>query len=171
MSISNAIAGLPIKNNGGVGFASGSSSSVLVSVEAGSPVSPVGSSVVDGVNATSALLAGIFANNSSVPVAKRISDSLGGVANDFLVSGAGKPDLIKNPLKIEEITTTRTATALRAGYWNDVTGSWSVNPTTATDSFGTDNAATLTREDPGTLTYTLGNSSSPVTAGYASKTN
>ena len=170
MSTTTAVAGLPVKNNGGVSFGSVSSSTVLAGIDHGAGVDRTGSVVVEGVNTAGSLLAGIFAYNNQKPVAKRTTDSLGGVENDFLVSGAAKPDLIRTPLSIDSITTTRTATAIRAGYWNDVTGSWSTNPTTAVDSFDTDNAAVLSRENPGDLTYTLGGDT-PVTVGYASKTN
>lgn len=170
MSTTPAASGLPVKNNGGVSFGSVSSSSVLSGVDHGAGVDRTGSVVVEGVHTAGSLLAGIFAYNNQSPVAKKLTDSLAGVLNDFLVSGAAKPDLIRSPLKIEEITTTRTATAIRNGYWNEFTGTWSTEPTTAVDSFDSDNAATLTRNNPGVLVYTLGRNI-PVVANYESKTN
>jgi hypothetical protein len=78
------------------------------------------------------------------------------------------------------VRTTRTTTAIRAGYWNIYTGTWSTTPTTAVDNFwdiandttsstSTDQAATPTRSVPGELTYKLGQPS-PVSVDYPAKT-
>lgn len=57
--------------------------------------------------------------------------------------------------KLESIRTRRIATAIRAGYWNEFSGSWSTKPTVASDSFGNDEAARPTRAIPGELTYRI----------------
>jgi len=54
---------------------------------------------------------------------------------------------------LENIRTVRTATAIRAGYWNIYTGVWSTTPTAATDALGNDHAARPTYAIPGELTY------------------
>lgn len=57
--------------------------------------------------------------------------------------------------KLEHYYNRRVATAIRAGYWNIYTGTWSTDPTVADDAptWGTDEAATPTRAIPGELTY------------------
>lgn len=57
--------------------------------------------------------------------------------------------------KLEAMRTRRVATAIRAGYWNEYSGSFTTAPTNANDiaTWGTDDAATPTRLVPGELTY------------------
>ena len=60
--------------------------------------------------------------------------------------------------KLETLYTRRVATAIRAGYWNVYTGTWSTDPTVNDDadtySWDTgDDAAIPTRAKPGELTY------------------
>ena len=57
---------------------------------------------------------------------------------------------------------------MRAGNFNMVTGKFTVNPTSATDSFGSDVAASPTRAVPGKLVYGLGQG--VVRADYKAKT-
>jgi hypothetical protein len=176
MSIHNAINGLQINNNNGVGFGVSNTSDVLGSLGLGLAATRTGSVVVDGADTDEAVSAGTFAYNNDRPVAKRVTDSLSGVSNNFLLSGAGRPDLIQSVHKIEGIRTRRVATAVRAGYWNIYSGTWSTNPTNANDSFtgsdstANDYAARVSRSFPGNLTYKLGNPA-VVTVAYAEKTN
>jgi hypothetical protein len=170
MSIHNAISGVSVDNNNGIGFGVRHTSDVLGSVNLGLAATRTGSVVIDGADTDEAVVAGTFAFNNQRPVAKRLTDSLSGVNNDVLLSGAARPDLVKSVHRIESITTRRVATAIRAGYWNIYTGTWSTNPTNASDSFGNDNAARPSRSAPGNLTYKLGNPTA-VTVGYSEKTN
>lgn len=57
--------------------------------------------------------------------------------------------------KLEHMYSRLVATAIRAGYWNIYTGTWSTDPTVQDDAatWGTDEAATPTRPIPGELTY------------------
>lgn len=175
MSIHNAIGGASVKNNSGVGFGLRYSADLLGSVALGLEAARTGSVVVDGDNTDSAI-GGIFAYNNATPIAKRVTTELASISNDFLLSGAAKPDLVVSVHRIEGITTRRIATAVRAGYWNIYTGQWSTNPTNTADSFtgsdstSNDYAARVSRSFPGRLTYKLGNPEA-VTVGYAPKTN
>ena len=79
--------------------------------------------------------------------------------------------------KLEAIRTERVATAIRAGYWNIYTGSWTTAPTVANDigDAGTDEAATPTRAIPGELVYRVAgqpDGTNGITqADYPAKTN
>ena len=170
MSIHNAINGISIDNDGGVALGIRYDSEVLTSLGLGLSSTKTGSLVVDGTDTDPALSGGVFAYNNTTPIAKRLTSSLAGVNNDVLLSGAGRPDLTQSIHKIESVITTRIATAIRDGYWNISTGSWSTSPTSATDSFGNDNAARVSRSSPGSLTYKGGNPN-VTTVGYSSKTN
>jgi len=60
--------------------------------------------------------------------------------------------------KLEHLWTSRVATAIRAGYWNMFSGSWTTDPTTVDDvtvftGLVNDHAATPTYAIPGELTY------------------
>lgn len=57
--------------------------------------------------------------------------------------------------KLEASRLSRTATAIRAGYWHVYSGTWTTKPTDANDisTMGTDQAATPTRAIPGELVY------------------
>lgn len=57
--------------------------------------------------------------------------------------------------KVEHVYTRRVATAIRAGYWDFYSGTWSTEPTNADDvaTIGTDHAATPTDAIPGELVY------------------
>lgn len=79
--------------------------------------------------------------------------------------------------KLEHLYTRRVATAIRAGYWNIYTGTWSTDPTVADDAstMGTDDAATPTRAKPGELTYRVSGmpdgTYGPIQDDYPPKTN
>lgn len=57
--------------------------------------------------------------------------------------------------KLEHMWSRLVATAIRAGYWNIFTGTWSTEPTVQDDAatWGTDEAATPSYAIPGELTY------------------
>lgn len=89
-------------------------------------------------------------------VIRRVSDELaGGVSNTTLRSGGSDYQIRRSIQKLEHMYTTRVATAIRAGYWNEYSGAWSTDPTTADDAstFGTDDAAADNRTAPGELVY------------------
>ena len=129
-------------------------------------------------NTDQALSDGNFAHNNQSPIAKGLTTVLGGGAVDSrLLSGAmltyNDTDSIH---AVENITTTRTATAIRGGQFfiagraND-RYNFNPDPTTATDAFGNDNAARVSRATPGNLVYKLGGPSSgsnPVVDSYYS---
>lgn len=58
--------------------------------------------------------------------------TLANVATTAIKSGSTAPN--RNNNRTEKVRTTRTGSAIRAGYWNEFTGSWSTAPTTADDS-------------------------------------
>lgn len=129
-----------------------------------------GSKVVDGSTVDPALSAGTFANNNNRPVAKKTTTSLAGVSNTVLRSGALVPSQIRKVNKIETVRTRKEITAIRAGKYNLVTNTWEEGyPVVATDSLGTDDAASPTSSVPGTLVYSMGKNT--VSQNYSSKTN
>ena len=78
--------------------------------------------------------------------------------------------------KLEALRTVRVCTAIRAGYWNEYSGSWSTAPTAANDISiaGSDHAATPTLAIPGELVYRvsgMANTTGIQQADYAEKTN
>jgi hypothetical protein len=175
MAILKALNDNPVSNNGGSVISGGSSldaSPVLgTRINSGKKNLDVfASTVVEGVNNVTALTLGVFAKLHKI-VAKRISSTLAGTINNAtLLSGAAVPGLIRSIHKMEVVRVTRVATALRAGYWNEVTGSWTIAPVTAVDVLETDNAANPTRTNPGSLVYKTG-APTPTSDEYKSKTN
>jgi hypothetical protein len=151
------------KNKGGAVINAGTSS-LLDNVSAArsngngsvfaSTVIPSGSTVVD--YATSALSAGTFAYNNQKPTAKRYSTLISGTSNTFLQSGAARPELVRSIHKLETLRTRRLTTAIRAGYWNIYSGTFSTLPTIAVDSLATDYAADPTQAIPGEIVYVVG---------------
>ena len=106
--------------------------------------------------ATKALSAGTFAYNNQKPTAKRYSTLISGTSNTFLQSGAARPELVRSIHKLETLTTRRLTTAIRAGYWNIYSGTFSTLPTIAVDSLSTDYAAAPTQAAPGEIAYIVG---------------
>lgn len=167
-------------NNGGTAINVGGSSSVLDNRSLGGDYQGVfGSTVIDNSSADKAVSGGVFAHNHTGPIAKPVTTEIAGVSSSVLSTTGGQPGLTRSIHRQEVVTTTRTATAIRAGYWNDYSGSWSTSPTTATDAFwdisgdatsatSTDEAASPSRAVPGELTYKLGQPV-PVSADYSAK--
>jgi hypothetical protein len=169
--------------NGGASTKIGSGSSnlldnVVVSYE---NLGVFGSTVLDNDVSDKALASGVFAYDNESPIAKKLTTTLSTVNNTVLRSGACQPALIRSIHRQEKVTSTRFATAFRAGYFSLYTGKYTTTPTTATDPFwdigagatsstSTDQAATPTREVPGELVYKLGKPE-PVLVDYEEKTN
>lgn len=171
-------------NNGGVGKNVGTST-ILTDRALGTPDrgGVFASTPVDGATidyADKALSAGTFKSENQRGVIQRVTNELaGGVSNDFLTHSADDVSNARSIARQEVVTTTRTTTAIRAGNWNEYSGTWSTDPTTATDAFwdigndttsatSTDEAATPTRSVPGELTYKLGQQT-PVSVDYSAK--
>lgn len=166
--VGNYYGGGSTKNMGGVAIKAGASSTTLTDRPVkGVDVGVYASVVVDGVDTDPSLAGGVFAYNDQKPVAKRITTSLATVSNKVLRSGAAVPSLQTEINKLEGIITNKTSTAFRAGNFNLYTGKYS-SITTATDSFGNDVEARVTRSAPGRLVYLLGKA--PVRTGYKAKT-
>lgn len=167
--------------NGGSATRIGTTSTSLDNVNVTRTVDDAfGSTVIDGSTTDKSLSAGTFAYNNQSPIAKRVTDSLAGVANNALLSGASTPRLVRSIHRQEKVRTTRYTTAIRAGYWNIYSGQWSTTPTTAVDAFwdnsgnatsatSTDQAASPSRSVPGELVYKTGKLE-PVQDDYKSKT-
>lgn len=169
-------------NNGG-SVLNGGSTVVLNSVNLGySSVGVFGSVVVDNNSTDKALNAGTFAFNNQRPVAKRLTKKISNVNNTILLSGASRPELVRNVHKLEKVTTRRLTTAIRANKYNRYTGSWDAGyPAVVVDPFydiasqttsptSTDEAANPTMDVPGELVYKTG-ASVPVQDKYKAKTN
>lgn len=163
------------RNDGGA-VLNGGSTTELQSVDLGySNVGVFGSHVKYGTDAEEALVSGTFSYNNQKPVAKRVTDTLSGVSNSYLTSGAAVPGNIRSIHKLEVLRTRKLTTAIRAGQWNLYSGKWSVEPSVVTDTLASDNAASPTREVPGELTYVAGETThtilEPTMDVYKPKTN
>jgi hypothetical protein len=163
------------KNNSGVAVNVGNSQ-VLASRALGATQAATGSVVVDGADTNKALNSGVFAYNDQRPVAKRLTTKLATVSNSTLLSGALVPSQIRSINSINAIITNKFTTAVRAGYFNIYNGKF-VNTDTggaytvpsATDTFPTDAASTVSRTSPGKLRFLIG-SKVPTAANYSKKT-
>ena len=159
-------------NNGGSIVNSGDKSTVLSSnISLGYYNTGVfGSTVAQGSYADVALQDGVFAYSNQDPIAKRTTDELSTVSNDFLISGALKPGLLRSIHKLEVLRTRRLTTAIRDGEWNEYTGSFGIPPVVAVDVLPEDKAANPTKDVPGSLVY-KSSSPEPVVDVYKQKTN
>lgn len=157
------------KNNRGVVVNAGSTTDRVGKVALGREQVPTGSLVVDREVTDKANSSGVFSYSTQAPISKRLSVVIGGSASNVLRSGALVPGNIKSIHKIESRRVVRKATAMRNGDFNFITGSFTSNPTSATDSFGSDVAASPTRAVPGKLVYKLG-PVTPVSVNYKAKT-
>lgn len=158
-------------NNDSGSVLNGGSTAVLNSVDLGySDMGVFGSSVIEGVNTDKPLTAGTFAFNNQKPVAKRVTETLSGVANNVLQSGADQPGLIRSIHKLEVLRTRRATLAIRGGHFNMYTGKYDGGyPVVAVDSLNTDDAANPTRDFTGELQYMSG-STVPTQDEYKAKT-
>ena len=157
------------RNNRGVAVNAGGPTDRLVKVGLGREQVATGSKVVDREVTNPAISAGVFAYSTQKPIGKKLPVVIGSGSNNVLLSGAAVPANIRSIHKIESRRVVRKATAMRAGNFNIVTGKFTSNPVSATDSFGNDVAASPTRAVPGKLVYKLG-SKVPVRTDYKAKT-
>ncbi len=103
--------------------------------------------------------AGNFATmTAGAYVMRKVTTTLAGQSNTVLRSGASDFGVRRSIHKLEHMRTNRVATAIRAGYWNIYSGTFSTAPTVADDAstMGTDNAAAPTLAIPGELVYRTG---------------
>lgn len=131
---------------------------------------PTGTGPVDSTTTNKALSAGTFAYNNQSPIAKRLTETISGVSNATLQSGAAQPGLVRSIHKLEVVRTRRLTTAIRAGYWNIYSGVFSPAPTVATDTFAADDAATVSRSAPGELVFLSSGAKLDRVHDYAAKT-
>lgn len=101
-------------------------------------------------------------------VRRGTTNYVAGVANNVLRSGTSNYGIYRSINKTEHGQTTKVTTALRAGKWNSVTGTWDNGyPAHADDSIGNvagstvtdgtaDHAALPTQDIPGELVYRTG---------------
>lgn len=156
-------------NNRGVAVNAGSVGGRLGKLALGREQVPTGSKVIDRETTDKANSSGVFSYSTQSPISTRLSVVIGGSASNVLRSGALVPGQIQSIHKIESRRVVRKSTAMRSGYFNLITGKFTTNPTSATDSFGSDVAASPTRAVPGVLVYKLG-PATPVSANYKAKT-
>ena len=157
-------------NNHGTAKNVGTVSTVLENSSlGGTNLGVFGSTVIDGMDTDKSLSGGTIAHNHVKPITFRITTELGGVDNTSLVTTANDPTQLRSIHKRESYKVNKIATAIRAGYWNIYTGTWTTPPTATTESPGTDEAATPTRSVPGELVYKTG-AKVPVQDNYKAKT-
>jgi len=127
-----------------------------------------GSTVLDNSVADKALSSGTFAYNNDNGLIRRVTSYISGVSNNVLANAANSG----YATSIHSNTTSYTAkirSGLEAGKFNQVTGEWAVGyPQNSVDSFGTDNAAAVSRADQDSLTYMV-NGKTATTTNYSSK--
>jgi hypothetical protein len=158
-------------NNSGTIKANGNTSGTFEKSGTSLPfVGVFGSTVVDNNDTDPALSVGTFAYNNQKPISKKLTDTLSGVPNDFMLSGAGDPANIQSIHKIESIVTRKLTTAIRQNKWNEYSGEFDPGyPEVVRSVFGNDDAARPSSESPGELTYRDG-SPLPVNDDYQKKT-
>jgi len=115
------------------------------------------------------LTSGTLAYSASrYTVMRKVSSTINNVANTVLLSGASDMGRRQSPHKI--LTAFRhdgKATAIRAGYWNEYSATWSTAPTATNTSIGNvagstvadgtaDNAASVSRSVAAELVYRTG---------------
>lgn len=156
-------------NNGGTMASHGTATALDTTSPAPEKVGVFGSTPVDNSDANKAVSAGTFAHDHVKPITKRVTTELAGVSSDVLDTTGSNPDLVRSIHKLETLRTRRMTTAIRNNKWNEYAGVWEENyPVVAVDSLATDNAATPTREVPGSLNFLYG---APTASGvnYSSK--
>lgn len=181
---SSSVTKISTKNNGGVMTANGTAASNVVRSQptAAAQVGVYSNVVVDNADADKALASGTFAYNNAKPTAPKLTTTLSGTSNTFLLSGANDTTNARSINKLEKITTRRLTTAIRNNKWNEYSGKFEAGyPTGVVDPFwdislgsgvstSTDQAAEPTRSVPGELVYLQGNPV-PKLDNYKAKTN
>ena len=155
-------------NNGGSVLSPNISSDVLndVAPNAGSNLAYT-SGPKDGANTDKATVSGTFAKNTDSLLAMR-SNAL---VNAVLVfrNASIYPAYVRSINYLEGRTTSKVATAIRAGKYNIYTGQFDVGfPASASDDFGNDTAARSSFAVPGSLTFMV-NSKHITTQNYPAK--
>lgn len=127
-----------------------------------------GSTVVLTNDTNKALSQGIFAKSTQSPIAKKVTNYINVVYNNYLVSGALKPNLIRSIKKAQicglpsingsvcqdGIRTRKVTTAIRNNKYNIFSGKFDQGfPEIQEDLFETDRAASVSRIDTGRLIY------------------
>lgn len=115
-----------------------------------------GSTVIDDAYADKAVSGGVFAHNHVKPITAKVTTEIAGLSSSVLLTNANNPAQLRSINKRESYRSPGTATAIRAGYYNLYTGSFSPAPTSVTETPGTDNAANPTRSAPGELVFRTG---------------
>lgn len=160
------------KNEGGAAARLGSSNALLDNVSVSRTNTAVfASTVLDNDWADKVLSGGTFAHDHTLPITKRVTTELGGVASAVLQTTAGQPGLIRSVHKLEVLRTTKTASGIRANKFNRYTNAWDNGyPQVSVDTLADDTAATPTRAEPGQLTYKLANPVPVTNNDYDAKT-
>lgn len=155
-------------NNGGSVLSPNISSDVLkdIAPNAGSTLAYT-SGPKNGNDTDKATVSGTFAKNTNSLLAMR-SNAL---VNAVLVfrNASIYPAYVRSIHYLESRTTSKVASAIRAGKFNIYTGKFDVGfPASASDSFGNDNAARSSFAVPGSLTFMV-NSKHITTKNYPAK--
>lgn len=139
------------------------------------------STVIDDNYADKAVSGGVFAHNHVKPITGRVTTEIAGVTSTAFSTNSNNPSQLRSINKRESIRSNGVATAIRAGYWNIYSGTWSTNPTATTQAttgvptagqtqVGNDDAATPTRSAPGELVFRTGAKLPVRDRDYAAKT-
>jgi hypothetical protein len=120
------------------------------------------STVVLDKNTKKALNDGVFSKNTQKPIAKKITKVINTEINDYFVSGALVPSLIKSVKKLQicestcndGIRTRKITTAIRNNKYNIFSGKFDEGfPEVQNDIFENDTAALVNRKNTGNLIY------------------
>lgn len=142
-------------NNGGSSIGVGINTNIS-SITSANTITNIGT--IDGENTDPALSEGVFNNDAKKSIIKRITNSLAEIPNDYLISGALKPSLIKSIKNVESRTTNKTASAIRDGNYNFYNNTFASGfPASSDDYFGNDLAARTTTYYGGRFAANIGN--------------
>lgn len=103
-------------------------------------------------------------------IIRRVTTTISGVANTFLRSAGTYVNHRSINVHPNVFKTTRTASAVAAGYWDIYSASFSSGPTTASDTFASDDAGNPSLAVPGELVYKY-SKPLPVQDEYEAKVN
>jgi len=178
---SSAVTATSTVNNAGTALNAGTSASSVDNLALGKSFTGgvFASTPVNDADADKALSGGTFAFNGGSGCIQRVTDSLAGVSNTFLVNAADDTVHSRSIARQEQVSTVRLTTAMRSGLFNpvgfaDQRSNFSSAPTAAVDQFyniasnalqatSSDEAATPTRLKPGEFSF------APVNAATDSK--
>ena len=155
-------------NNGGSAAVYGSLSTVLTELapNSGSDLAYT-SGPKDNSDVDKAVSSETFAKYTNTLLAMRSSATVASVA--VFQNASIYPEYVRSINYIESRTTTKTATAIRAGKFNIYTGEFAAGfPVNSTDSFGNDDAARSSYAVPGSLSFMV-NGKTVTTQNYPAK--